>query len=59
MGQAEKAKAEAEKQAYIDPELAEKAREEGNVHFKAGTFVEAVKCYTEAIKRLPYVPCRR
>lgn len=51
--QAEKAKAEAEKQAYIDPELAEKAREEGNVHFKAGTFAEAVKCYTEAIKRLP------
>ncbi|KAJ9102041.1 hypothetical protein QFC19_004969 [Naganishia cerealis] len=50
---AEKAKAEAEKQAYINPELAEKAREEGNVHFKAGTFAEAVKHYTEAIKRLP------
>lgn len=55
MFQAEKAKADAEKQAYINPELAEKAREEGNVHFKAGTFAEAVKCYTEAIKRLPYV----
>jgi stress-induced-phosphoprotein 1 len=53
MSQAEKAKADAEKQAYINPELAEKAREEGNVHFKAGTFAEAVKCYTEAIKRLP------
>ncbi|KAJ9092115.1 hypothetical protein QFC21_006981 [Naganishia friedmannii] len=53
---AEKAKAEAEKQAYIDPELAEKEREEGNVHFKAGTFAEAVKHYTEAIKRLPSDP---
>ncbi|GHJ89129.1 hypothetical protein NliqN6_5531 [Naganishia liquefaciens] len=53
---AEKAKADAEKQAYINPELAEKAREEGNVHFKAGTFAEAVKCYTEAIKRLPSDP---
>ncbi|KAJ9111795.1 hypothetical protein QFC22_006454 [Naganishia vaughanmartiniae] len=53
---AEKAKAEAEKQAYINPELAEKEREEGNVHFKAGTFAEAVKHYTEAIKRLPSDP---
>ncbi len=32
--QAEKAKKEAEIQAYIDPELAEKAREEGNASFK-------------------------
>jgi stress-induced-phosphoprotein 1 len=31
---AEKAKAEAEKQAYINPELADKARTEGNVQFK-------------------------
>jgi hypothetical protein len=32
--QAEKAKKEADIQAYIDPELAEKAREEGNAAFK-------------------------
>lgn len=32
--EAEKAKAEADKQAYIDPEKAEAAREEGNTFFK-------------------------
>lgn len=53
---AEKAKADAEKQAYINPELAEQAREAGNVHFKAGQFADAVKSYTEAIKRLPSDP---
>lgn len=37
--QAEKAKKEAEIQAYIDPELAEKAREEGNAAFKVGVFL--------------------
>lgn len=54
--QAEKAKKEAEIQAYIDPELAEKAREEGNASFKAASFADAVKHYTEAIKRLPTDP---
>jgi stress-induced-phosphoprotein 1 len=53
---AEKAKADAEKQAYINPELAEQAREAGNVQFKAGQFADAVKSYTEAIKRLPTDP---
>lgn len=53
---AEKAKADAEKQAYINPELAEQAREAGNVAFKAGQFADAVKQYTEAIKRLPSDP---
>ncbi|WVQ77163.1 hypothetical protein IAR50_006846 [Cryptococcus sp. DSM 104548] len=54
--EAEKAKAEADKQAYINPELAEKAREEGNEAFKRGEFAEAQKSYTEAIKRLPTDP---
>lgn len=49
----EKAKAEADRQAYIDPAKAEEAREAGNTAFKAGQFAEAVKHYTEAIKRLP------
>lgn len=51
--EAEKAKAEAERQAYINPELGEKAREEGNTCFKAGDFAGSVKHYTEAVKRNP------
>merc|ERR1711939_1235198 len=50
---AEKAQAERERQAYINPELGDKAREEGNVAFKAGDFAAAVKHYDEAIKRSP------
>lgn len=36
MREAEKSKAEADKQAYIDPAKAEQAREEGNAFFKVG-----------------------
>ena len=53
---AERAKKEAETQAYISPELAEKAREDGNAKFKAGLFADAVQFYTEAIKRDPKDP---
>ncbi|KAJ7762806.1 activator of Hsp70 and Hsp90 chaperone [Mycena maculata] len=49
----ERVKADADKQAYIDPEKSATAREEGNVQFKAGDFVGAVKLYTESIKRDP------
>lgn len=68
----EKAKLDADKQAYIDPAKAETAREEGNVLFKvrylgqgnggitlmhqAGDFASAVKSYTEATKRQPSDP---
>lgn len=52
----EKAKAEADKLAYLDPAKSEAAREEGNVAFKAGDFVGAVKSYSEAIKRDPKDP---
>ncbi|CAL1702063.1 unnamed protein product [Somion occarium] len=52
----ERAQAEAARLAYIDPEKASQAREEGNAHFKAGDFVGAVKAYTEAIKRDPQDP---
>ncbi|CAD6577012.1 MAG: Hsp90 cochaperone [Tremellales sp. Tagirdzhanova-0007] len=52
----EKAKAEADRKSYIDPQKAESAREEGNTAFKAGDFATAVKQYTEAIKRLPTDP---
>jgi len=51
--EAEKQKAEADKKAYIDPELSHKAREEGNALFKAGDFAGSVKAYTESIRRDP------
>jgi stress-induced-phosphoprotein 1 len=40
-------------QEYENPELAEKARQEGNTAFKDGKFPDAVALYTEAIKRSP------
>ncbi|KAL1672257.1 activator of Hsp70 and Hsp90 chaperone [Schizophyllum commune] len=49
----EKAKADLDKKAYIDPAKSEIAREEGNTLFKAGDFAGAVKAYTESIKRDP------
>lgn len=54
--EAEKAKADADKAAYLDPALSDKAREEGNATFKAGDFATSVKHYTEAIKRNPADP---
>lgn len=53
---AEKEKAAAAANAYINPELSEKAREEGNARFKAGNWASAVESYTEAIKRNPTDP---
>lgn len=52
----EKAIAEAERKAYIDPAKAAVAREEGNTAFKNGDFVGSVKLYTESIKRDPSDP---
>jgi stress-induced-phosphoprotein 1 len=52
----ERAKAEADKQAYIDPVKATEAREEGNKLFKSGDFAGAVKLYTECVKRDPADP---
>ena len=52
----EKEKAAKEAEAYINPELSEKAREEGNARFKAGDFPGAVASYTESIKRDPRDP---
>ncbi|KIW09240.1 uncharacterized protein PV09_00166 [Verruconis gallopava] len=53
---AEKAKIKAEKEAYINPEEAEKARELGNEKFKAADWPGAVEAYTEMIKRAPDDP---
>lgn len=47
----EKMISERAKAALYDPALAEAARNEGNVHFKEGRYVEAVTAYTEAIRR--------
>ncbi|TPX57936.1 hypothetical protein SpCBS45565_g06587 [Spizellomyces sp. 'palustris'] len=47
----EKLKATQEKESYRNPQLADEAREKGNELFKESNFAEAVKYYTEAIKR--------
>jgi len=52
----EKEKVEIDRKAYISPELSAVARDQGNAQFKSGNFAEAVKSYTEAIKRDPSDP---
>merc|ERR1719198_1141635 len=44
---------EDEKNAYVNPEMAEQARQEGNELFKAGKFPEAIAKYSDAMKRNP------
>lgn len=53
---AEKAKIKAERESYINPEEAEKARELGNAKFKESNWPEAVEAYSEMIKRAPDDP---
>ncbi|KAI9489839.1 hypothetical protein BDB00DRAFT_769834 [Zychaea mexicana] len=48
---AQKLQKEREKAAYHNPELADKAREEGNKLFKQQDWPGAIEQYTEAIKR--------
>lgn len=50
---AENTKIKAEKEAYINPEEAEKARELGNQKFKEADWPGAVEAYGEMIKRAP------
>ncbi|XP_020578040.1 hsp70-Hsp90 organizing protein 3-like [Phalaenopsis equestris] len=56
LNDAERAKKEAEQQEYYDPKLADVEREKGNEFFKEQKYPEAVKHYTEAIKRNPQDP---
>ena len=53
---AEKAKTSAEKNAYIDPQKAEEARELGNQKFKESDWPAAVEAYSEMTKRAPEDP---
>lgn len=54
--QIEKEKAEADRKAYINPEISAEERERGNALFKAGDFAGAVSAYSEAIRRDPSDP---
>jgi stress-induced-phosphoprotein 1 len=53
---AEKTKATAEKDAYVDAGLAEKARELGQQKFQAADWPGAVDAFTEMTKRAPTDP---
>ena len=53
---AEKAKIKAEKDAYLDPQKADEARELGNQKFKESDWPAAVEAYSEMIKRAPEDP---
>jgi stress-induced-phosphoprotein 1 len=53
---AEKAQLKAEKDAYINPTEADKARELGNQKFKEADWPSAVEAYTEMTKRAPLDP---
>jgi stress-induced-phosphoprotein 1 len=53
---AEKAQIKAEREAYINPEEAEKARELGNQRFKDADLPGAVEAFTEMTKRAPDDP---
>ena len=53
---AEKAQIKAEKESYISPEEAEKARELGGQKFKDADWPGAVEAYTEMTKRAPDDP---
>ncbi|KAH8607165.1 putative Tetratricopeptide repeat TPR repeat [Trypanosoma vivax] len=49
----EKEKEKFEIEAYINPEIAQEKKDEGNALFKQDKFPEAIAAYTESIKRNP------
>ncbi|OAY68182.1 hsp70-Hsp90 organizing protein-like [Ananas comosus] len=56
LNDAERAKKELEQQEYFDPKIADEEREKGNEFFKQQKYPEAIKHYTEALKRNPKDP---
>ncbi|CAH9086216.1 unnamed protein product [Cuscuta europaea] len=56
LNDAEKAKKELEQQEYFDPQLADEEREKGNQFFKEQKYPDAIKHYTESLKRNPNDP---
>ncbi|KAJ8538679.1 hypothetical protein K7X08_029975 [Anisodus acutangulus] len=56
LNDAEKAKKELEQQEYFDPPIADEEREKGNQLFKEQKYPEAVKHYTESLRRNPKDP---
>ncbi|MED6106862.1 DNA binding protein [Stylosanthes scabra] len=56
LNEAEKAKKDLEQQEYFDPKLADEEREKGNEYFKQQKYPEAVKHYTESLRRNPNDP---
>jgi stress-induced-phosphoprotein 1 len=56
LNEAERAKKELEQQEYYDPKLADEEREKGNEFFKEQKYPEAIKHYTEALRRNPKDP---
>ncbi|KAF8692985.1 hypothetical protein HU200_039353 [Digitaria exilis] len=56
LNEAERAKKELEQQEYYDPKLADEEREKGNEFFKVQKYPEAIKHYTEALRRNPKDP---
>ncbi|PPD86195.1 hypothetical protein GOBAR_DD16860 [Gossypium barbadense] len=56
LNDAEKAKKDLEQQEYYDPKIADEEREKGNECFKQQKYPEAVKHYTESLRRNPKDP---
>ncbi|CAA7034187.1 unnamed protein product [Microthlaspi erraticum] len=56
LNEAERAKKELEQQEYFDPSIGDEEREKGNEFFKEQKYPDAVRHYTEAIKRNPKDP---
>lgn len=53
LNELEKEVKERKELAYIDPLKADEEKTKGNDFFKSGQFPEAIKCYTEALRRNP------
>ncbi|MBA0616772.1 hypothetical protein Godav_026265 [Gossypium davidsonii] len=56
LNDAEKAKKDLEQEEYFDPKIADEEREKGNECFKQQKYPEAVKHYTESLRRNPKDP---